>query len=125
MNIGQILESGYKPAYFKKTRIVDYKVSSEYQTLMIETATDERIPLALSLEKPDELEFEMVVTFSEEIAQALLITGVAPLEKCYVKSKTHRSFNPNFGDLAARIQKMQAQTATPAVTTGMLSQLYK
>ena len=28
MNIGQILESGYKPAYFKKTRIVDYKVSS-------------------------------------------------------------------------------------------------
>ena len=85
MNIGQILESGYKPAYFKKTRIVDYKVSSEYQTLMIDTATDERIPLALSLEKPDELEFEMVVTFSEEIAQALLITGVAPLEKCYVK----------------------------------------
>lgn len=125
MNIGQILESGYKPAYFKKTRIVDYKVSTEYQTLMIETATDERIPLALNLEKPEELEFEMVVTFSEEIAQALLITGVAPLEKCYVKPKTFRSYKPDFNDLAARIQKMQAQNTTPAVATGMLSQLYK
>lgn len=133
MNIGQILESGYKPAYFKKTRIIDYKVSSEYQTLVIETATDERIPLALSLEKPDELEFEMVVTFSEEIAQALLITGVAPLEKCYVKPKVFRPYNPDFSDLAAKFQRMKAQNAMyqdnlgsgSGLVTGMLSAMYK
>lgn len=73
----------------------------------------------------------MVVTFSEEIAQALLITGVAPLEKCYVKPKTHRSFNPDFGDLATKFQRIQAQKAmyqdnhgSPYVT-GMLSAMYK
>ena len=133
MKIGQILESGYKPAYFKKSRVINYKVSTEYQTVLIETANDERVPLSLDLEKPDELEFEMVVTFSEEIAQALLITGVAPLEKCYAKPKTHRSFNPDFGDLAARFQRMRSQDAmyqnnlgsNSGIMTGMLSPMYK
>lgn len=92
MKIEQILASGYQPTWVEGYRVNAFAIDTKYRTLLLDT-TGKRINVSLDLEYTSDLElqFQMVVSFNEEVAHAMLLAKVAPVESKDVLQTLARS----------------------------------
>lgn len=82
MRILDVIKAGYLPVAFRNKLIVDYHIDHELGVLTLDSI--DRDTAHVSLEKDHTtvpVEFELSISFKEDIAAALLVSGITPVTK--------------------------------------------
>lgn len=82
MRILDVIKAGYSPVAFRNKLIVDYYIDHDLGVLILDNI--DRDTIHASLEKDHTqlpIEFELSISFKEDIAAALLVSGITPVTK--------------------------------------------
>lgn len=82
MRILDVIKAGYSPVAFRNKLIVDYYIDHDLGVLTLDNI--DRDTAHVSLEKDHStvpIEFELSISFKEDIAAALLVSGITPITK--------------------------------------------
>ena len=82
MRILDVIKAGYSPVAFRNKLIVDYYIDHDLGVLTLDNI--DRDTAHVSLEKDHTqvpIEFELSISFKEDIAAALLVSGITPVTK--------------------------------------------
>lgn len=82
MKILDILNAGYSPVAFRNKLIVDYYVDNDLGVLSLNDIERDSVHISLEIDHINlPIEFELSIAFKEDIAAALLISGISPVTK--------------------------------------------
>lgn len=82
MKLIDVLDAGYTPTSIKDSLIECVRINHEYGVVQLVTAEGPNVAVALTKDVSDlEMDFVMHVKFNENIAAALMLSGVAPVGK--------------------------------------------
>lgn len=82
MKILDILNAGYSPVAFRNKLIVDYYVDNDLGVLSLNDIERDSVHISLEIDHINlPIEFELSIAFKEDIAAALLVSGITPVTK--------------------------------------------